>query len=449
MKRLLMGILLACGVQALSAASVACESSFRQNWPWDARLFIDVTMPEGTNDLSLVATFNHDGARVELELTPGRGLKGPTIYGSTGGVKHLSWDPVAAGYTKALTDFSLTARAVPAEDRAWLVIDMATGASEYYAKDAAPVNDKGWPWQDSVYKNGKMVFRRVPAGTFTMGYTDEQIAYLDAMSPAGTAYMPKVHQVELTSDFYLGIYPVTYGQIRRLEDSSSVVNASGAWVGDKNVQGGGSVCFQRGSNDVEGVSWPTTKFTVTPDSWVGRFRARCGNKFMIDLATAAQWQRAMRPDPQWLWYEVEGLGGGAVGDSAETITNVLDAISQIPSALARGTNLYSVPSSVGQKQPNALGFYDSVGARPEIMLDQWNWDLNSFSRDAVDPVGPTNNPKYRVSFNSFVNSRSLKQWSMLTISSSTTDHDLNSDTQHCFRYAIHLNPPASFNGTWE
>ena len=41
---------------AASAASAPCPCTFRQNWPWDARLFIDATLREGTGDLALAAS---------------------------------------------------------------------------------------------------------------------------------------------------------------------------------------------------------------------------------------------------------------------------------------------------------------------------------------------------------------------------------------------------------
>ena len=62
---------------------------------------------------------------------------------------------------------------------------------------------------------------------------------------------------------------------------------------------------------------------------------------------------------------------------------------------------------------------------------------------------PAANPKHHIMFSAFVNDKSLAAWSLCNVQWASTDHDLNSDTEHCFRYAIHLNPPVGFNGTWE
>ena len=52
----------ACLLGALSAGA-ASDFSFtvRQNWPWDTRVLIDVTMPECTNDVELTASFVNGG----------------------------------------------------------------------------------------------------------------------------------------------------------------------------------------------------------------------------------------------------------------------------------------------------------------------------------------------------------------------------------------------------
>ena len=58
------------------SASLPC--SVRQNWPWDAKVFIDVTMPAGTNDVEITASFDNGGAHHEMVLTDANGLSSST-----------------------------------------------------------------------------------------------------------------------------------------------------------------------------------------------------------------------------------------------------------------------------------------------------------------------------------------------------------------------------------
>lgn len=165
---------------------------------------------------------------------------------------------------------------------------------------------------------------------------------------------------------------------------------------------------------------------------------------MFDLATAAQWQKAMRPDPQWLWYDTPEYGGGKITDSLETITNVLGVISQIP--LNKG---YSQPDKMGLYQPNSYGLYDSVGARIEFVLDRWKGSLKDFSDAATDPVGPSTTSGSRLEFGSWQASKSLAAWTMASVNSYKEDAENKPSEGHHYRYVIHLNPPKSFNGVWE
>ena len=430
------------------SASLPC--SVRQNWPWDAKVLIDVTMPAGTNDLQVMASFNYDGAHHEIELTTGNGLSG-SPYCLTGGTYRLTWNPAAAGYTGAITDLDISTTTVAANERAWLVIDVATGAHEYVALGDEPKDANGKPWQDSTYKNAKMVFRRIPAGTFTRGYTTAEKDYIKGLELGGTSRMLTAAETTLTSDFYITIYEVTRGQIAR------VVNASTNWTSATpdagNVVPSGHVCFLRGSNSVEGINWPVTKFAVTTNSLIGRFRARCGNKFWIDLPTCAQWQRAARPDTQWLFYDTSsypgGMTGGKVGDSLDTLTNIVARISDgYRRKYGGGGGLYTPPGTVGTYLPNAYGLYDLVGSRQEILLDQWNSVEDATASAGVDPVGMSADLNSRMVNNSFSNLGTISNWSIAFASTLNSDYHHNPDHANCYRYVIHLNPPQSFGGKW-
>ena len=451
-------LFLACLVGALAVTAADVPHVVRQNWPWDAKVIIDVTMPAGTNDVEITASFDNGGAHHELVLTDANGLSRST-YCLTGGVQRFTWDPASQGYRGALTSLDVTAKAFTPDERAWLVIDVVTGASEFVALGDEPKDANGKPWQDAQYKTSKMVFRRIPAGTFTRGYTTDEKNYIKGLDQelgaTSSSRMLTAAETTLTSDFYITIYQTTRAQVARIMDVSS----SNGYYSQVTPDAGqmfaaGHVCFQRGSNSVEGINWPLTKFAVTPTSIIGRFRARCGNRFWIDLPTCAQWQRAARPDTKWLFYDTSsypgGMSGGEVGDSLDTITNIIARISfgyQRKYGSAGG--VYSPPSTVGALLPNAYGLYDLIGSRQDLLLDQWDSSEAAVASAGVDPVGLADaNRNGRMVNNSFSNYGTISNWSIAFAGSLNSDNPQNSSVENCYRYVIHLNPPQSFGGKW-
>ena len=440
------------------ATSAPLPCSVRQNWPWDAKVIIDVTMPAGTNDVEITASFDSGGAHHELLLTDANGLSRST-YCLTGGAKRFVWDPAALGYRGALTSLDVTAKAFTPDERAWLVIDLATGASEFAALGDEPKDANGKPWQDNQYKTSKMVFRRIPAGTFTRGYTTAEKDYIKGLDrelgATSSSKMLTATETTLTSDYYISIYQTTRAQVARIMD----VPSSNGYYNQVTPDAGqmfaaGHVCFQRGSNSVEGINWPFTKFAVTPTSIIGRFRARCGNRFWIDLPTCAQWQRAARPDTKWLFYDTSsypgGMSGGEVGDSLDTITNIIARISFGYQRKYCGVGgVYSPPTTVGDLLPNAYGLYDLIGSRPDLLLDRWNNGSEDAADSAgVDPVGMLDAGNSRMVNNSFSNYGTISNWSIAFAGYLGSDNPRNSNNENCYRYVIHLNPPQSFGGKW-
>ena len=451
-------LFLACLVGALAVTAADVPHVVRQNWPWDAKVIIDVTMPAGTNDVEITASFDNGGAHHELVLTDANGLSRST-YCLTGGVQRFTWDPASQGYRGALTSLDVTAKAFTPDERAWLVIDVVTGASEFVALGDEPKDANGKPWQDAQYKTSKMVFRRIPAGTFTRGYTTDEKNYIKGLDQelgaTSSSRMLTAAETTLTSDFYITIYQTTRAQVARIMDVSSSSGYYNQVTPDAGQMfAAGHVCFQRGSNSVEGINWPLTKFAVTPTSIIGRFRARCGNRFWIDLPTCAQWQRAARPDTKWLFYDTSsypgGMSGGEVGDSLDTITNIIARISfgyQRKYGSAGG--VYSPPSTVGALLPNAYGLYDLIGSRQDLLLDQWDSSEAAVASAGIDPVGLADaNRNGRMVNNSFSNYGTISNWSIAFAGSLNSDNPQNSSVENCYRYVIHLNPPQSFGGKW-
>ena len=136
----------------------------------------------------------------------GNGI-GPEVTPGTG--KEIVWDAGAdwngQWSNQMQVEITATAGAAPASGE-YLVVDLSPGpeAPEYPVSYLAEVPDGGWT---DVYKTTKLVLRRIPAGTFTMGSPEDEI---------GRQTNETQHQVTLTKDFYVGVFEVTQKQWERV-----------------------------------------------------------------------------------------------------------------------------------------------------------------------------------------------------------------------------------------
>jgi formylglycine-generating enzyme required for sulfatase activity len=172
----------------------------------------------------------------------------------------------------------------------------------------------------------------VPPGTFQMG------CILGSALYACTSAELPVHQVTLTSAFYLGRFEVTQSQ----------------WV---TTMGSNPSYFQgqldSPSRPAEQVSWETIYFFL----FATGFR----------LPTEAEWEYACRAGTQTPFY------------NGTTDDNTVGALAWY------GPNSKGVTHAVGGKLPNGFGFHDMLG-------NVWEWvnDRNGgyTSAPQTDPMGP-------------------------------------------------------------
>jgi formylglycine-generating enzyme required for sulfatase activity len=223
----------------------------------------------------------------------------------------------------------------------YMIIDLSGGssASSYPVSYLSSVPVGGWT---DEYKTTKLVMRRVPKGTFTMG------------SATGYADNETLHDVTLTKDFYLGIFEVTQKQWELIRGTTPSF-----FTGDTLPVERVYYSDIRG-NDV-GKGWPANN-KVDYDSFIGNLRTKTGLAD-LDLPTEAQWEYACRAG-------TTGEYAGSVNDLGWHAGNTAPARTQV----------------VGAKQANPWGLYDMHGNVWEICLDWYSYSLGSMEQ--IDPPGP-------------------------------------------------------------
>ena len=284
---------------------------------------------------------------------------------------------VAAGSGKIIrwtpTDFpSGTASALAtavARVRAWtttnppdyMVQDMQEPFGRFYYETAEAIPGGV---QDKVYKTRMMVFRRIPAAgvTFRMGSPSGE---------SGRKTNEDYHEVTLTNDFWLGIYPVTQGQNARL------VEASTWYKSNFSEYAVGSF-----SNETDSALYPMDHMSARAlrdyysslatydnrsmdQSWLYWFSSLCGlydggkisaaTTLKADLPSEAEWEYACR---------------AGSGDPRNAEGNVDDI------AWHSG-NSNGILHPVGMKKPNAWGLYDMLGGVWEICRDGYAANLGT------------------------------------------------------------------------
>ena len=361
-------------ILATVVAQAAIENvSVRQLWPWSGDVDIAFTVT-GSENTAVKFTAQYDG--VEPFVIPEGQLSGD-FFDVAPGRRHARWRVDRAGLAgKTLFNLQITAEP-DATDHTYLILNLVDGSYTY----AAAEPEGGWFNASADYYKTKMVFRRVPAGTFTMGYSDE---ILQKVNIGGYGTVMKAREMTISTDYYMSVYKTTLAQHlymtnRFLGGDASLPTSSSAYYGAYGI----SYDQMRGHVTDDGINWPHTGYDVAPDSVIAMYRqitdATFSPDWAIDLPTSAQWARAARattPDGQ-IWHV-----GGTVADTMEAITNYA---SQVGNWVINGQS-----RKLGQHTPNGWGFYDFNGSAFEWGLDWWG----NFGT-TTDPVGPSSNASGR------------------------------------------------------
>jgi hypothetical protein len=169
----------------------------------------------------------------------------------------------------------------------YLVIDLSGGptATNYPVSYLAGIPFDGW---SDEFKTTKLVMRKIPAGTFTMGSPADEVG---RVSDEETE-TPRV--VTLTRDFYIGVFEVSQKQWELVTGNRPSYFYNQNYYARRPVE---SVSYydirdNPMNADDPTVSWPQN-FDVTAASFMGRLRMKTG-LFGFDLPTEAQWEYACR-----------------------------------------------------------------------------------------------------------------------------------------------------------
>ena len=279
----------------------------------------------------------------------------------------FSWKPRKEGYAgNSLDNVRVKIRAY-ALDRPpdYMTVGVAEPCDVRYYESADRV--PGGVTND-VYKTEKMLFRLIPAAnvSWIMGCT----AYESLVNNPVVAAREVPHKVTLSSDYYIGVYPVTQGQYYKMtgERPSTFKNRA-----DRDLRPVETVAYQtlRGTSSTEWLGWPQEGHDVLAGSVFRDFRDRAGIEF--DLPTDAQWEYAARAGARTLFYTGE-TSLGSLENIAWCAQNSFDEQGQ-----------QNETHAVGMKLPNAFGLYDLLGNVFEMCLDVHG---NMTSSEAVDPIGP-------------------------------------------------------------
>ena len=357
------------------AADPAITVSARQRYPWNGLVDINFTI---TGD----AGTKYDTSFTAKDMVGNTNITMQTICKADGSAVNVAkeqllpgtynwvWDAVADLPKDFKCDRVTVTGAAEEHKYLYMVIDLSSGAnSRKYPVNYLDVAPSGG-FNVNAYKTTKLVLRRIPAGTFTMGRRASDY-------PNATA--GDLHQVTLTKDFYVGVFEVTQKQYSLITGSNP-----SSYKGDMRPVEQTTFNGLRGST--KGAKWPSSS-EVDESSVIGKLRTRTGI-IGLDLPTEAQWEYACRAGT------TTALNSGKNLTSTRKCSNMAavgrygynSEGGQGGSGVGDGRGGYNVNhTKVGSYSANKWGLYDMHGNVWEWCLD-WNGSMPSSA--VTDPKGP-------------------------------------------------------------
>ena len=233
-------------------------------------------------------------------------------------------------------------------DKTYLVVDLVNGGCDFAS---APPDVEGG-WANTVYKQTKMVFRRVPAGTYTLGCSPAVLTKLNVTDNNAKSLMAE-RTVTVSTDYYIALFAMTIAQKNAIDGSTPGTSFGAGQLSYESLRG----CP---TNGADSIIWPLTGHRVSGGSFIKKFRDKAALPvgMIIDLPTEAQWEIASRAGKATIF-----PAGGTSDDSLETLWGYLSQTT------VTNDNSNAV---VAMKNPNDWGIYDPIGIYWELILENCN-----------------------------------------------------------------------------
>ena len=421
-KSVLLFLVFAAAETAFADPSVA-GITVKQRWPWSDKIDIDFTLSATTN-CDIRFSFSHSGTATMRPVT--KKLSDATLYGVAPGEGHFTMTPADLGIKgKSIANLVVTAEEVASvADRTFLVIDLLTGGYEYMA--ARPSDE--WGWTNAVYKGQKMAFRRVPAGTYTVGHTEAEMRVARGSNPTAAEKSSMLQrQVILSSDYYVGIFPVTVAHMAYLYGRTDAEKINyNVWTKSYDAIRG-----MTNADESVSINWPITGIgEFGANTFLASLQARVGGKLAIDLPTETQWEVAMRAGTTTIFHN-----GGTSDSTQDELKSLWQefAPNQAEEVGLRSPNQWDIYNPMG------MAWYFCIDAFPRTTTAAWGEQNTWPGQSGRDPVGQTilpGNPLARVTRGGGYQSGGGIGSMPGVRRGCDTDYD-----QYAFRLAIHLADP--------